>query len=107
MYAYEYNSHMANRGELYSARVDGEGGRRYYFFNIKTDRRDTLFMTIVESTKRADGSFMRNEVFLYEEDVMRFGAELNRALNRLSSMRQNRDIPGASDATDNSRSSDS
>ena len=81
---------MANRGELYSARLDSENENRYYFFNVKKDRHGTLFMTIVESTKKASGGFMRNEIFLYEEDMHHFRAELDLALNRIAGLRSQR-----------------
>lgn len=85
---------MANRGELYSTRMDGESGRRCYFFNIKADRHGAMFMTIAESTKRPGGGFIRNEVFLYEEDVTRFGSEL------VDAMQQFRDIADARKSDD-------
>lgn len=83
---------MANRGELYSGRVDAESGRRCYFFNIKRDRRGALFMTIVESTKRAgENEFTRNEIFLYEEDVDRFGSQLMHAMGRFREIKHSRE----------------
>lgn len=81
---------MANRGELYSVRMDGESGRRYYFFNVKVDRHGAMFMTIAESTKRPGGGFIRNEIFLYEEDVARFGSTMSDAIRQFKEIARSR-----------------
>ncbi len=68
---------MANRGELHTTRLTSARGIRHYFFNLKQDRAGSLFLTIAESTRKPDGEFIRNELFVYEEDLDDFLDNLN------------------------------
>ena len=77
------------RGEIYSNQLQSESGRRSYFFNLKVDRNDSPFMAIVESTPRPDGSYRRNQVLIYEEDVEAFSAEMEALLNHLKEFKAN------------------
>ena len=62
------------REEIYSVSV--RAGKRTYFFDVKSTRRDEFYLTITESKKRfeQDGSyhFEKHKIFLYKEDFEKF-----------------------------------
>ena len=62
------------REEIYSVAV--RAGKRTYFFDVKSTRRDELYLTITESKKRfeQDGNFHfeKHKIFLYKEDFEKF-----------------------------------
>lgn len=62
------------REEIYSVSV--RAGKRTYFFDVKSTRRDEFYLTITESKKRfeQDGSFHfeKHKIFLYKEDFEKF-----------------------------------
>jgi hypothetical protein len=75
---------MAQRGELFSSRANTD--KRTYFFNVKENRTNDLFLNIVESRKResaADGTgrgFERASLMVYEEDLEAFVAAFEQAV---------------------------
>jgi len=62
------------REEIYSKAV--RAGKRTYFFDVKSTRRDEFYLTITESKKRfeQDGNFHfeKHKIFLYREDFEKF-----------------------------------
>lgn len=60
--------------EIYSVAV--RAGKRTYFFDVKSTRRDEFYLTITESKKRfeQDGNFHfeKHKIFLYKEDFEKF-----------------------------------
>lgn len=62
------------REEIYSKAV--RAGKRTYFFDVKSTRRDEFYLTITESKKRfeQDGNFHyeKHKIFLYKEDFEKF-----------------------------------
>ena len=62
------------REEIYSVSV--RAGKRTYFFDVKSTRRDEFYLTITESKKRfeQDGNFHfeKHKIFLYKEDFAKF-----------------------------------
>lgn len=62
------------RDEIYSVAV--RAGKRTYFFDVKSTRRDEFYLTITESKKRfeQDGNFHfeKHKIFLYKEDFAKF-----------------------------------
>lgn len=62
------------REEIYSVSV--RAGKRTYFFDVKSTRRDEFYLTITESKKRfeQDGNFHfeKHKIFLYKEDFDKF-----------------------------------
>jgi hypothetical protein len=62
------------REEIYSKAV--RAGKRTYFFDVKSTRRDEFYLTITESKKRfeQDGNFYfeKHKIFLYKEDFEKF-----------------------------------
>ncbi|MFP4644391.1 MAG: DUF3276 family protein [Spirochaetales bacterium] len=79
---------MAQRGELFSSRVNREN--RTYFFNIKENRRGDMFMSIVESKKLASGEFERHQIMVFEEDLIPFAEGMNEALDVMRKKRYER-----------------
>lgn len=62
------------RDEIYSVAI--RAGKRTYFFDVKSTRRDEFYLTITESKKRfeQDGNFHfeKHKIFLYKEDFAKF-----------------------------------
>lgn len=65
---------MGARGELYSTRYATQYGQRTYFFNIKENRFNDLFLSIVESIKKEsfDSSFQRHQIAIFQIDWLPF-----------------------------------
>ena len=79
---------MAQRGELFSSRVNREN--RTYFFNIKENRRGDMFMSIVESKKLASGEFERHQIMVFEEDLVPFADGMTEAFDVMRKKRYER-----------------
>lgn len=64
--------------EIYSKSV--RAGKRTYFFDVKTTRRNDYYLTLTESKKRfnRDGRFYfeKHKIFLYKEDFDKFSEGL-------------------------------
>ena len=62
------------RQEIFSRAV--RAGKRTYFFDVKSTRKDEYYLTITESKKRyeQDGKFYfeKHKIFLYKEDFEKF-----------------------------------
>ncbi len=71
------------REEIYSKAV--RAGKRTYFFDVKSTRRDELYLTITESKKRfeQDGNFHfeKHKIFLYKEDFDKFAEGLQEVIS--------------------------
>lgn len=69
---------MGVRGELYSTKVTT--GKRTFFFNVKENRVGDLFLNIVESSRReGETEFSRHQVMVYQEELIEFMHELQKA----------------------------
>jgi len=70
----KYENDSKFREEIYSKAV--RAGKRTYFFDVKSTRRDEFYLTITESKKRfeQDGNFHfeKHKIFLYKEDFEKF-----------------------------------
>jgi len=70
----QFDNDSKFREEIYSKSV--RAGKRTYFFDVKSTRRDELYLTITESKKRfeQDGNFHfeKHKIFLYKEDFDKF-----------------------------------
>ncbi|MFP4151683.1 MAG: DUF3276 family protein [Alkalispirochaeta sp.] len=80
---------MGVRGELFSARAKSRNDRRTYFFNVKENRRNDLFLTIVES-KKQEGSeqFERHQIVVFEDDIELFRKGLETVIEFLDSRKK-------------------
>ncbi|MBN1111621.1 MAG: DUF3276 family protein [Bacteroidales bacterium] len=60
--------------EVFSKSV--KAGKRTYFFDVKRNRKNDLYLTVTESKKRFIGEgtivFEKHKIFLYEEDFDNF-----------------------------------
>jgi len=69
--------------EIFSKSV--RAGKRTYFFDVKTTRKNDYFLTITESKKRfhKDGRyyFEKHKIFLYKEDFEKFSDGFREVLN--------------------------
>lgn len=80
---------MGVRGELFSARVKSKNDRRTYFFNVKENRNNDVFVTVVESKKTGEGEvFDRHQVVVFEEDLRLFRKGLDTVLDFLDQREQ-------------------
>ncbi len=72
-------NNQRGRDEVYSKSV--RAGKRTYFFDVKSTRKDDYYLTITESKKRIrpDGSvyYEKHKLFLYKEDFEKFAEGLN------------------------------
>ena len=70
------------REEIFSKSV--RAGKRTYFFDVKTTRRNDYYLTLTESKKRfnRDGRFYfeKHKIFLYKEDFEKFVDGLTEAI---------------------------
>ena len=70
------------REEIFSQAV--RAGKRTYFFDVKSTRKDDYNPTITESKKRfnKDGRyfFEKHKIFLYKEDFEKFAEGMNQAI---------------------------
>lgn len=79
----EMNNHEGvereDREDVYSKVV--RAGKRTYFFDVKSTRRDEYYLTITESKKRMgrEGKFFfeKHKIFLYKEDFEKFSEGLS------------------------------
>ncbi len=75
------------RQEIYSKAV--RAGKRTYFFDVKSTRKDEYYLTITESKKRFDQDgnyhFEKHKIFLYQEDFEKFSDGLSEVINFIRS----------------------
>lgn len=81
------------RDEIYSVAV--RAGKRTYFFDVKSTRRDEFYLTITESKKRfeQDGNFHfeKHKIFLYKEDFQKFNEGLQEVITFINQNQQDYD----------------
>ncbi len=72
-----------DKEEIFSKAV--RAGKRTYFFDVKTTRRNDFYLTITESKKRFenDGNFHfeKHKIFLYKEDFEKFTEGLSEVID--------------------------
>ena len=73
--------------EIFSKVV--RAGKRTYFFDVKSTRKDDYYLTITESKKRLgkEGKifYEKHKIFLYKEDFEKFAEGLNEAVSYIDS----------------------
>ncbi|HKL07426.1 MAG TPA: DUF3276 family protein [Bacteroidales bacterium] len=91
----ENNNEQTNKGrdEIFSKVV--RAGKRTYFLDVKTTRRNDYYLTITESKKRfnRDGRhyFEKHKVFLYKEDFDKFTENLQEVIDFIKNAVQNQE----------------
>ncbi|MDR1879116.1 MAG: PUR family DNA/RNA-binding protein [Bacteroidales bacterium] len=78
------NKEGMEKNEIVSRSV--RAGKRTYFFDLKTSKKDELYLTITESKRRfneANGTYFyeKHKVFLLEQDVKSFHSELGKIID--------------------------
>ena len=75
------------REEIFSKAV--RAGKRTYFFDVKSTRKNDYYLTITERKRRyeQDGTFHveKHKIFLYKEDFDKFADGLNEVIEFIKS----------------------
>lgn len=78
MEGFEKKDRENTRDEIFSKAI--RAGKRTYFFDVKSTRRNEYYLTITESKKRFDREgryhFEKHKLFLYKEDFEKFSEGL-------------------------------
>ncbi|MFO7829200.1 MAG: DUF3276 family protein [Bacteroidales bacterium] len=86
-------SNNNRRDEIFSKVV--RAGKRTYFLDVKTTRKNDYYLTITESKKRfnRDGRhyFEKHKVFLYKEDFDKFTENLQEVIDFIKNAVQNQE----------------
>ncbi len=79
-------------------------GKRTYFFDVKSTRRNDYYLTITESKKRFDENgdihFEKHKIFLYQEDFDKFMEGLTDALTFIDTEGEITEFDRESDSVD-------
>ena len=71
------------KNDVFSKSV--RAGKRTYFFDVKSTKRNEYYLTITESKKRYDDSgnsyFEKHKIFLYQEDFDNFLEGFNEVIS--------------------------
>ncbi len=82
------------REEIFSKAV--RAGKRTYFFDVKSTRKNDYYLTITERKRRyeQDGSFQveKHKIFLYKEDFEKFAEGLDEVVEFIKSNNGNSEI---------------
>lgn len=80
----------SERDDIFSKAI--RAGKRTYFFDVKSTKRNDLYLTITESKKRfhEDGkhSYMKHKLFLYKEDFEKFAEGFQETLDKIKSLQE-------------------
>lgn len=76
------NDNNSNYKDNVYSNVVPAGKKRTYFFDVRETRGNDYFITLTESTRRADGSgYNRHKLFLYKEDFNKFLESLQETID--------------------------
>lgn len=59
------------------------GKRRTYFYDVRATKNNDYYITITESKKRDDGSYVRHKIYLYKEDINKFLESINNVVGHI------------------------
>ena len=79
---------MGARGELFTTQVTLEN--RSYFFNVKENRTNDVFLQVVESKSRDGGDFDRHQIAIFAEDMQEFLQGLEKSLSFIDKEQKSR-----------------
>jgi len=86
MEEFEKNESL-ERDEIFSKAI--RAGKRTYFFDVKSTRKNDFYLTITERKRRyeQDGSFLveKHKIFLYKEDFDKFSEGLSEVIEFIKS----------------------
>ena len=93
---------------IYSRAI--KAGKRIYYLDVKLNRREEMFLSITESTKKNVGTqddpqvtFEKHKIFLYNEDFDKFMEGLNEVMDFI---RNGRELNAETDETNDEVSDD-
>ena len=93
---------------IYSRAI--KAGKRIYYLDVKLNRREEMFLSITESTKKIVGTqddpqvtFEKHKIFLYNEDFDKFMEGLNEVMDFI---RNGRELNAEIDETNDEVSDD-
>ncbi len=72
---------MGARGEIYTEKLELTNGKRTYFFNVKENRNGDMFLALVESIRKFDDRYERQQIVIYEEHIELFVDVMNRVFD--------------------------
>jgi hypothetical protein len=82
------------RQEIFSKAV--RAGKRTYFFDVKSTRKDEYYLIITESKKRYDQEgnfhFEKHKIFLYKEDFEKFSDGMNEVIDFIIASQSMEDV---------------
>jgi hypothetical protein len=94
------NNESQERDEIFSKAV--RAGKRTYFFDVKSTKKNDFYLTITERKRRydQDGSFQveKHKIFLYKEDFEKFTEGLAEVVEYIKSNHQI--LPDSKEETD-------
>lgn len=70
-----------NSDVVFSKRI--RAGRRTYFFDVRATRGNDYYLTITESKKKPDDTYVKHKIFVYKEDFNKFVAGLDEAVAKI------------------------
>ena len=77
----QQNDQQRNSDVVFTKRI--RAGRRTYFFDVRTTRGNDYYLTITESKKRPDDTYVKHKIFVYKEDFNKFVAGLDEAVAKI------------------------
>lgn len=96
------NSDASGKDIIFSQSV--KAGKRIYYFDVKKNRKDEMFLAITESKKivteegeNSQISFEKHKIFLYQEDFDKFLSSLHNSIEFITTKKC---IPNAKDEND-------
>jgi len=94
------NNESQERDEIFSKAV--RAGKRTYFFDVKSTKKNDYYLTITERKRRydQDGSFQveKHKIFLYKEDFEKFSEGLAEVVEYIKLNHKN--LPESKSETD-------
>ncbi len=91
------------REEIFSKAV--RAGKRTYFFDVKTTRKNDYYLTITERKRRYDqnGNFQieKHKIFLYKEDFEKFSEGLSEVVEFIKKAQGNHETVHVTEETEN------
>ena len=78
---HQSNDQQRNSDVVFTKRI--RAGRRTYFFDVRTTRGNDYYLTITESKKRPDDTYVKHKIFVYKEDFNKFVAGLDEAVAKI------------------------
>lgn len=91
-----YNEHEENylSEEIFTKII--RAGKRTYFFDVKSTRKNDYYITITESKKRTDKDskpvYEKQKIFIYREDFEKFSEGLNATLSFIEKKVPNQNV---------------